>query len=112
MITVTISFAQIKTVRDSKSDRFNIGFMISVEPETETRVIITKEDSTVGIVLFDDSLKEREDIVFLFQSVWEEEKANFANDKVISIPLEASGFYNLYLIAKEDTTKEKFMLTK
>jgi len=102
-----LSFAQLKSVYDSKYKKFNIGFKIEVPASQKIKVVIYNQDSSFCKVLIDSNFSKNKSVVFLFDKCIESEKHNFTDDFVIPIPNVVSGLYYI-----EMYIKEKFFITK
>lgn len=107
IINISNSFCQIKSIYDSKYNIFNIGFKITITPNLKTKIIVHNEDSTISETLFDSTLSDIEDIIFIFQNSFDMEKLNYPNNKVIPIPIDKIGIYIISV-----TYKQKFLLIK
>lgn len=107
LINYSASYAQIKSIYDFKYNKFNIGFKISVDPGIETKIFVCSEDSLTNKILFDSTLSEMQDLIFIFQTVLDREKIFYPNNKVYPIPIDKTGIYYINIICSQ-----KFVLTK
>ncbi|MCI0450271.1 MAG: hypothetical protein L0Y79_10895 [Chlorobi bacterium] len=101
------SNSQIKSVLDSKENKYFIGFEIFVQADNETKIQINKENSLDKYVLFDSTLNRDEYVVFIYSEYFEAERVKYKDKLIIKIPEISSGAY--YLVLK---TKQKFIFIK
>jgi hypothetical protein len=101
------SESQIKSLLDSDLTKFNVGFDILIPASQNVKITIYNEDKSVEHVLFDSTLKQTDNLIFIFSDMFEKEKNNYDNNKLYKIPINASGVYYIeyYLI-------ENFVLVK
>jgi hypothetical protein len=101
----SLCHTQIKSILDSKYNRFSIGFKVEVYPNTNAIITIFSEDSLNNILLFDSTVSETQELIFIFKSTYEKEKVYYPNNKVYPIPLDKPGIYYINVIYRK-----KFML--
>lgn len=95
--TVLECYAQSSLIYDSKFNKFSIGFKVHAYANTNVEVSIISFDSLTKIILFDSTVSEKQDLIFLNEGEnFDSEKLNYIGSIVIPIPMTfESGVYFL-----------------
>lgn len=101
------SFAQFKSLLDSKYKKFNIGFKLEIPANQKIQIAFYNQDSSYNKILLDTNFRTKQKVIFLFSSVKDSEKNNYSKYFIITIPEVNSGIYFI-----EMNIKEKFFITK
>ncbi len=101
------SYAQFKSLLDSKYKKFNIGFELEIPANQQIQIAFYNQDSSFNTILLDTTFEKNQKVIMLFRELIDSEKNNYIDYFIITIPKANSGIYYMQMIIRE-----KFLLTK
>ncbi len=107
IVSTSSSFAQFKSLYDSKYKKFNVGFKLEIPPNQQVQISFYNKDSSFSAILLDTTFQKKQKVIMLFSENMDSEKNNYSKYFIIAIPKVNSGIYYMQLIVRE-----KFLLTK